>query len=167
MGSLNSFRFENMTSTSYFLAHTFSIVLLTLIVKSFISYSSITDALAFYGVYHRNPINQLIHFVGVPASVWSMMIIQSHLNVPLISFTVNIPGTSPHKATYSTLIFAIYTLCYLYLDPYGGLFFFPFIYVLYITSTSLTLKDKKEAKLQKGNGANAKPSSTVSWTGTG
>lgn len=55
-------------------AHAVSVVTLVLIVKEAAAFSNVTEALAFYGVYHREPGNQLIHFFGVPGILWSGII---------------------------------------------------------------------------------------------
>jgi len=136
--------------------------------------------LAFYGVYHRDPINQVIHFFGVPAIIWGIFVFFSHLDIPLgISKSlpmIHIPRVGPHKATYATLTFIIYTVFYLYLDPFGGVLYFPFSYLMYTSGTSYTLEDRKEAAQtlkKKDDDANAKSSSSsssmssVPWTGTG
>lgn len=55
-------------------AHGISLVALALIIKEAAAFSNVTEALAFYGVYHREPGNQLIHFFGVPGILYSGLI---------------------------------------------------------------------------------------------
>jgi len=42
------------------------------------------DALTFYGSYHNNKINQLIHVVFVPCIIWSAFVIFSYINLEWI-----------------------------------------------------------------------------------
>jgi hypothetical protein len=49
-------------------SHVLSALLLALVVSSARSFrDSGEDAMAFYGVYHQTPGNQLVHFIGVRA----------------------------------------------------------------------------------------------------
>lgn len=41
----------------------------------------IEDHMAFYEAYHRNPINKLTHFVGIPAIVFSLLVLFSAVSV--------------------------------------------------------------------------------------
>ena len=93
---------------SFIIAHIVGLALLTLILQGFLSFSSITDALGFYGVYHRDPTNQIIHFFGVPIIIWSMIVFLAHLNIPFIppNVTLKLPGsgTKPHRVTYAAVV---------------------------------------------------------------
>ncbi|KAG2445739.1 hypothetical protein HXX76_000345 [Chlamydomonas incerta] len=40
---------------------------------------NLREQLAFYGAYHNHPINQLIHFVFVPAILWSILVWLSYI----------------------------------------------------------------------------------------
>ena len=35
---------------------------------------SLSDQMSVYAAYHRHPVNRAIHFVGIPAIVWSLMV---------------------------------------------------------------------------------------------
>ena len=51
--------------------------------------------MAFYGVYHRNPINQLIHVICIPLILWTMTIFYAHLPVTdrvVVDFLPGIPA---------------------------------------------------------------------------
>lgn len=161
------------TSTSLVIAHGFAISILYIMVKAFLSFTSITDAMAFYGVYHRDPVNQLIHFFGVPAIIWSLMVFFSHLRVgsPFATL-INIPFTKVHSMNYSTIATLIYVFFYLYLDLFGGVLYAPFAYLMYSTANNMmigdqlkAMKDHKMKDSTSGN-ANGKPGK-ISWVGTG
>ena len=165
----------NMTSSSLIqvlLAQTFALSVLYIVLKGFLSFTSISDALAFYGVYHRNPINQLIHFFGVPAIIWSLMVFLAHVNIPFVSsirsIRINLPGVPSHGLNYASILTMIYVLFYIKMDPFGGVLYAPFAYAMYTTATSLTLQVRKEAlMLEKSKDVNGKPKSTGrSWAGT-
>jgi uncharacterized membrane protein YGL010W len=182
-------------SPSLIAAHTFGLAILALILQGFLSFNSITDALAFYGVYHRDPMNQIIHFFGVPIIIWSMLVFLAHLNVPLLtrmssSFSslanntniknkhrlkqplmIHLPGTDPHRLTYAAIVSLIYIAFYLYLDPFGGALYAPFAYGMYVTAINVTMKDQSLAiKKVKGSHASGKVDTTTtpprSWVGT-
>lgn len=72
--------------------------------------------LVFYGVYHQNPWNQLIHFIFVPAIWMSFMLLHCYLPVLGLRNCV-VPFTS-HRVTWGTLQLAVYLTYYLRLD--GG-----------------------------------------------
>ena len=159
---------------SLIVAHIVGLALLTLILQGFLSFSSITDALGFYGVYHRDPTNQIIHFFGVPIIIWSMIVFLAHLNIPFIppNVTLKLPGsgTKPHRVTYAAVVVVIYIGFYLYLDSFGGILYAPFAYGMYVTAVNFTMKDQtkalrelKQTQTQKQNNSKI---NTAPWSGT-
>lgn len=93
--------------------------------------------LAFYGSYHTHPINQAIHFVCVPAILWSICVwlanlgplpLPPHLTAPaLIAIRSHLPTWVPPiwaaaiQPNAAFLVFAIYSVFYLLLEPFAGL----------------------------------------------
>jgi len=168
---------------SLIVAHIVGLALLTLILQGFLSFSTITDALGFYGVYHRDPTNQLIHFFGVPFIIWSMIVFLAHLNVPRLPLplplplTLNklrLPGTKPHRITYASIVVVIYIGFYLYLDSFGGILYAPFAYGMYVTAVNFTMKDQTKAlrELKQTQSidtcsSTGKISTAAPWSGTG
>lgn len=167
------------TSKSLLLAHAGALTVLAIMINGALNFQDITDALAFYGVYHRDPINQAIHFFSVPCMVWSTLLFTAHLKIhPTV--IVKIPFAPSHSLTYATVITIGYILFYTYLDTFGGLLFAPFIYFQYITAVSCQTQDQLKAKnasiemeKKKNDGTSPKDtnnkngSTTSSWTGTG
>lgn len=167
------------TSKSLLLAHAGALTVLAIMINGASNFQDITDALAFYGVYHRDPINQVIHFFGVPCIIWSALLFTAHLKIHP-SVVVKIPFAPNHSLSYATVITIGYILFYTYLDTFGGLLFAPFIYFQYITAVLCQTQDQLKAKnasiemekkknddtpskdINKKNG-----SATSSWTGTG
>jgi hypothetical protein len=64
----------NQISANLVVAHVISIGTMAMIFKEASGFADVTEALAFYGVYHREPGNQLIHFFGVPGILHSSII---------------------------------------------------------------------------------------------
>jgi len=152
-----------MTSISLLLAHTMATILFYIVIQGALSFQHINEALAFYGVYHQDPTNQIIHFFGVPCIIWSLFVFLAHLKLPSIVLTagssssmrggdsdgdrwnINVPGVPSHAINYATCLSVGYVSFYLYLDRFGGLAFAPFVYLQYITAVSFTVQDQVKA----------------------
>jgi len=149
---------------SFLFAHIVASILFYTVIQGALSFQHINEALAFYGVYHQDPTNQIIHFFGVPCLIWSLFVFLAHLKVPSIILTagssksardgndgdddrwnINIPGAPSHTINYATCLSTGYVGFYLYLDRFGGLAFAPFAYLLYITAVSFTVQDQVKA----------------------
>jgi uncharacterized membrane protein YGL010W len=136
------------TTLGLVLAHVFSGVIVYIIVEAALKFEHATDALAFYGVYHRQPWNQVIHFFGVPGILWTILIFLVHLQIPIFG----VP-----RFTYGLLLTLFYVVFYLQMDPLGGTLYAPFLYLMYKSAVYLTDQDRKTAAA--GN--------NQSWCGTG
>lgn len=87
------------------------------------------EQLTFYGSYHNNRWNQLIHFIFVPAIVWSLAVglaytgpllsVPSHVLPLLASLPTWLSGSVQLNAAF--LVAAAYSLYYLRLEPAAGL----------------------------------------------
>jgi hypothetical protein len=151
---------------SLLIAHGIAIVLMGFIIQGFLSFKDISRELVLYRVYHRDPINQLIHFFGVPAIICSLLVFLAHLNMPKLNFTITIPFVKKHRFNYATVATLIYISCYLSLDLYGGLLYFPVAYMEYAIANNLAVGDQENARsAEKSKKASGKLDS-LSWTGT-
>jgi uncharacterized membrane protein YGL010W len=151
---------------SLLIAHGIAIVLMGFIVQGFLSFKDISKELALYRVYHRDPINQLIHFFFMPAVICSLFVFLAHLNMPKLNFTITIPFVKEHRFNYATVATLIYISCYLSLDLYGGLLYFPVAYMEYAIANNLAVGDQENARsAEKSKKASGKLDS-LSWTGT-
>lgn len=166
--------FPPSLSISSVLAHSFAIVVLFITCRGALNFQNITDALAFYGVYHRNPTNQLIHFFGVPCIIWSLLVFLSHLKIPLLSSGIisgiQIPLAQKHDFNYATLLTIGYILFYIHLDKFGGILYAPFAYIMYTTAVNVQINDQIKAKQETSRIKKLKEKKcqdTVSWIGTG
>lgn len=150
-------------SLSLVAAHIAAVSVTSFILRGFLSFASITDALGFYGVYHRDPINQIIHFFGVPCIIWSLIVFLCHLSLPLLHVKIHIPFIAPHDVSYATLVTAMYIGFYLYLDHFGGVLYSPFAYGMYALAVNMMSQDQNLAKVE----SQKKEKKSRSWTGTG
>lgn len=116
----------------------------------------LVELMAFYGVYHSNPVNQLIHFFFVPGIVWTALIIMSHCPIFFGLLTIpSLPSLWPtHTCTWATAAFFFYLGFYLWMDSLGGALFFPFLLGMYASAVKWYRADQKAAAKK-------------SWTGTG
>ncbi|KIY45900.1 DUF962-domain-containing protein [Fistulina hepatica ATCC 64428] len=110
---------------------------------------NIDKQLAFYGAYHSNKVNVLIHMVFVPVLVWTWQVMSSSFPVP--SF---IPGFRYEINDYMTFdlnIAAIYTGLYLVyyfmLDPVSALLYLPQIFVSLTTAIAYCQSAHDHAKM--------------------
>ena len=158
-------------------AHAISIFLLITIAKAALGFKDITEALAFYGVYHRNKWNQLLHFFGVPGIIWSLLIFFAHLRIPTpkqMRAEISIPGIPTHSLSYATVLSLGYLLFYLKIDAFGGTLYAPFVYSMYRSAVIMCANDQDKAaaaaitaREKKEDDASSSSTTLVSWTGTG
>ena len=181
-------RVPNDISISFILAHILHGSIYYHCIKSIVftnTYDNIESSLAFYGVYHRTPYNQLIHFFGVPFILWTLLIFAAYIpftNHPLfiisnnqyinmfnrfVQTTCQLP--KQHRVTWATLWVLMYVMFYLSMDVIGACLYIPFLYIMYATSVRWTEQDQFEhiryidIKHEKENSRN----SYYRWYGTG
>jgi uncharacterized membrane protein YGL010W len=135
-------------------AHIFAAAGLTVVVQAAAGFQDAKDALAFYGVYHREPRNQLVHFFGVPGILWSIMIMFVHLPIPYFGpkFQKRLPAD--YQLTYGLVLALFYLVFYLRIDPLGGALYAPILYAMYISAVYMHRSDQKK-------------SGGTAWSGTG
>jgi 2-hydroxy fatty acid dioxygenase len=138
-------------------AHLLNVAIVATVLNAARGFENVTAMMAFYGVYHREPLNQLIHFFGVPLILWSMIVFQAHL--PISSATLSLPGVPTHYVTWATATVTFYIGAYLWLDMFGGIIYSMVWYMMYSTAVHWTAKDQQAD-------ANLLPK-RHSWVGTG
>jgi 2-hydroxy fatty acid dioxygenase len=155
---------------SLLLAHFVCGVISTIIVRSFSDFENSTEALAFYGVYHRYAWNQVIHFFGVPGIFWSLAIFMAHVKLPgtipvkwakSVVPAVLLPDDLEIKLNYAIVLSVAYLLFYVTIDPLGGALYAPVLFVTYVLAMKLFNLDQNVASVEAGEG-NPAP-----WYGTG
>ena len=142
---------------SLFLAWAFSAGLTAAVAAAAWNQPSAEQGMAFYGSYHQNGWNQLIHLFGVPAILFSAIVFGCHLRTPL-AFQVSFLGLPRHDFSVGTFLTLGYCLYYLTIDPIGGTLFAPVLVTMYVTGVKWVLQDQKLA---------SKTTAVPSWTGTG
>lgn len=91
------------------------------------------EELAFYGSYHQDPRNQLIHFIFVPLIWWTANIWMCY--VSLFKFR-------GHQISWGTVMLMLYVLYYLSLDTRGGGAFSVVLTAMYLISTELVKRER-------------------------
>jgi 2-hydroxy fatty acid dioxygenase len=94
---------------------------------------NLLDQLTFYGAYHSNPINQLIHFIFVPLILWSVAVWLAYTPSAVAPAVVGgfaarlgLPAAmasfAEHYLVFNGAFFllAVYALYYLTLEPFAG-----------------------------------------------
>jgi uncharacterized membrane protein YGL010W len=157
-------------SASLLLAHAACAVVGYVMVKAALQFNDKESALAFYGVYHREPINQVIHFVGVPGIIFSLFAFQFHVGplfylVPLGEVTVKAPGIPAHSVNWATLYAAFYAAFYFSVDRWGAALYAPVLYAMYAAAARWTLRDRRDMMGQSSGSASKQ--ANWSWQGTG
>jgi len=102
---------------------------------------NLEDQLAFYGAFHHNKLNQLIHIIFVPAIVWSALVFlvlltpgANHSIVELGSKSLIGQVLPAHGVNLSLLMYAVYAIYYLTLDFWPALAYDVFLFFLYVTA---------------------------------
>lgn len=140
-------------------AHGLFLAAFLICAKTAIEFADPAPTLAFYGVYHRDPWNQLIHFFGVPLILWSMLVFAAHL--PL-SNSVTVPAVfgllcrRAHHVSWATLFLLLYTALYVRIDMVGAMLYTPIMLYMYRTAVEWTANDQ----------ARQAASTKESWLGT-
>jgi len=85
----------------------------------------------FYGTYHRDPTNVMIHIIFVPALMFTMMLWTANVRLAPDSVT-----TSPY-ANLSTLTATAYAVLYALLEPMAGTLLAPYVVAQSLVGTYL------------------------------
>eukprot|EP00934_Nitzschia_sp_Nitz4_P000435 Nitzschia sp. Nitz4//scaffold28_size193895//133320//134033//NITZ4_001673-RA/size193895-processed-gene-0.232-mRNA-1//1//CDS//3329546006//435//frame0 len=141
-------------NNGYYAAHVLSLLGMAVVVHAALTTDDVSDALAFYGVYHREPRNQMVHFVGVPAILWSGIIFLVHLPVPYLGDALKQTLPADYQLTYGLCLTLFYLAFYLNIDSFGGTTYAPMLYLMYMSAVYMRRYDQKAAK-------------PASWSGTG
>jgi uncharacterized membrane protein YGL010W len=116
---------RNQTSFGQIVVHAASAAILFACMKSAFGFQTKESAMAFYGVYHQSPGNQLVHFIGVPCIVWTLLIVQSTL-------------TLYKNVTWALVMTIFYFVFYLSMDRLGALLYAPVLACMYASAQYLT-----------------------------
>uniref|UniRef100_A0A7R9WYZ9 Uncharacterized protein n=1 Tax=Craspedostauros australis TaxID=1486917 RepID=A0A7R9WYZ9_9STRA len=128
--------------------------------KAISQFDDIKGALAFYGVYHADPWNQLIHFFGVPGIIYTALIFFAFLPLPVI-------GAKHPALTWNLACCTFYLVYYLSIDAFGALMYTPFLYAMYATAKYFYENDQRAAAHALAKKTDEKVATSVPWYGTG
>ena len=156
-------------------AHLVNLVILLTVLHAAASFDNATEAMAFYGVYHSQPLNQLIHFFGVPLLLWTVIIFQAHLPFSSHVIMQQLPGIPAHYVSWATISMAFYIVSYLRMDLFGGTLYLFILYAIYASAVRWTAQDQRKlaqeeimlASTSSASSLSKKQAHTSSWTGTG
>jgi len=103
-----------------------------------LSLFDVRKQLAFYGSYHSNPVNILIHIFGVPAILWSSLLLATRIQTPtfLPEFRYTFNEYLLFDLNTPAVVTAIYLVYYLILEPFAALLYAPQILVSLLTATA-------------------------------
>jgi uncharacterized membrane protein YGL010W len=147
-------------SASFLVAQATAAVFVAIVFNAAIGFKDGSSALAFYGVYHREPWNQFIHFFGVPLIIWTIFIMIAHLPLPFFGkFDIKIPFCKRHALSWATLVTVGYMIFFLMIDLFGGVLYFPVLYFMYVSAVNLMIRDQQAAYKKQDEASN--------WMGTG
>ncbi|KAF9468884.1 hypothetical protein BDZ94DRAFT_1244830 [Collybia nuda] len=117
----------------------------------------VNSQLAFYGAYHSNKINVLVHMIFVPLILWTSQVLLSQFPVPSVvpalhyeindylAFDLNIPA----------ILAGLYIVYYFILEPVAALFYTPQMILSLLTATAYSKGS--------GNVSNAGILHALSW----
>ncbi|KAJ7499213.1 hypothetical protein FB451DRAFT_1204648 [Mycena latifolia] len=94
--------------------------------------------LTFYGAYHSNKINILIHVIFVPILLWTFQVMASQIPVPAFVPAIH-HSFSDHlvfELNYPALHAALYLAYYLALEPVAALLYAPQLILSLLTATA-------------------------------
>jgi uncharacterized membrane protein YGL010W len=168
---------DYVITSGLLVAHAISIFVLVLIYLAAREFDGIEETMAFYGVYHREPWNQVVHFFGVPGIIWSGLVFLAHFKVPFWSKYWS--KSSRHPFTYNMVLTVFYLLFYLQIDLFGGILYAPVLYIMYATSKYWVNQDQlvseaaadaaatNTAAASTSNDKEQQPQPKYHWYGTG
>jgi len=153
-----------MPTFGYLMAHVFAAAGLTVVVQAAWGFQNAQEALAFYGVYHREPRNQIVHFFGVPGILWSMVIFMTHLPMPYLGKALEAHLPVDYSLSYGLVLTLVYQIFYLWIDPLGGTLYAPILYAMYISAVYMRRRDQRQQQEEVGGKTKGSKSG---WSGTG
>jgi len=107
------------------------------------TFSQIFDVhhqLAFYGAYHSNRINVLIHLICVPLLFWTFQILASAIPVPsfIPSYRYAFNEYLAFDLNASAIHAGIYIMYYFTLEPLAALLYVPQLLLMLLTATAFS-----------------------------
>ncbi|GBE79388.1 DUF962-domain-containing protein [Sparassis latifolia] len=107
-----------------------------------VSIFSVKEQLTFYGAYHNNPTNVLIHKCCVPLLLWSFQVLMVTCPVPAFfpPIHVNINEYLAFDLNWATIHAILYIVYYFILEPTAALIYIPQMTLSLLAATSFALR---------------------------
>jgi len=104
---------------------------------------NIDKQLVFYGAYHSNKINVLIHIICVPLIVWSFQTIIAPFKLPpfVPAYHYAFNDYLVFDTNYATFMAVIYITYYFLLEPVAALLYTPQLIITLLTATAFSKRD--------------------------
>ncbi|KAF8843162.1 DUF962-domain-containing protein [Paxillus ammoniavirescens] len=98
--------------------------------------------LTFYGSYHSHPVNVFIHIFGVPALLWSALVLITLIPLPAALPPVHhvFNGFLVFDMNTSALVASFYLGYYILLDPVAALLYTPQLVLSLLTATAYSYR---------------------------
>lgn len=99
---------------------------------------NLEEQLVFYGQYHRNKINVIIHIVCVPLIFWSSLVWAANTG-PLVSYeSDSLWRTIPFEPNLGFFVILFYIFYYILLEPFAGLIYSPLLLYMLFHATNFS-----------------------------
>ncbi|KAI0343177.1 DUF962-domain-containing protein [Trametopsis cervina] len=94
--------------------------------------------LAFYGAYHSNPVNVLVHIFGVPLLLWSAQVLLHEIPVPqaIPEFHYTINEYFQLESNLASIWTGLCMIYYFVLDPVAAVLYLPQLSISLMTATA-------------------------------
>ncbi|KIM45861.1 hypothetical protein M413DRAFT_440916 [Hebeloma cylindrosporum] len=103
---------------------------------------NVDKQLSFYGAYHSNKVNILIHVLCVPMIVWSFQALVAPLPMPsfIPAYHYVINDYMVFDTNYASLMGVVYLAYYYLLEPVAALLYTPQMVITVLTATAFSYK---------------------------
>ncbi|KAF8901647.1 hypothetical protein CPB84DRAFT_1961895 [Gymnopilus junonius] len=101
---------------------------------------NVEKQLTFYGAYHSNKVNVLIHIICVPIIVWTAQALMAPLPVPAFipAYHYVVNDYMLFTVNYATIMGVIYLAYYFVLEPVAALLYTPQMVITVLTATAFS-----------------------------
>ncbi|CAI2165589.1 18504_t:CDS:2 [Funneliformis geosporum] len=99
---------------------------------------NLEEQLTFYGKYHNNDINKIIHIVCVPLILWSFLVWAANTG-PLLPYEEDsLWRLTPFEPNLALLVVLLYIFYYILLEPVAGALYTPLLLFMAYNATNFT-----------------------------
>jgi len=121
------------------------------VLKAMMNTKGLEAELGFYGAYHSNPWNQLIHFIFIPCIWWSICVFTCY--VPFFPLrALGLGSLGGHRITWGTAQLVIYSAFYVSLHPVAGGLTSLLLLLFYLQASSAVSVEQARVAVAKSKG---------------